>query len=75
MAGIVVSSEKISETYSGDGAKAGGVNGTGDKDVTNYAETEDGNNNGNYEKAKTVSITKLTRFIKKSQKALIKSEI
>lgn len=51
MAGIVVSSEKISETYSGDGAKAGGVNGTGDKDVTNYAETEDGNNNGNYEKS------------------------
>ncbi|ASB89618.1 flagellar basal-body MS-ring/collar protein FliF [Bacillus sonorensis] len=51
MAGIVVSSEKISETYAGDGAQAGGVNGTGDQDVTNYAETEDGNQNGNYEKS------------------------
>ncbi|WP_077736846.1 flagellar basal-body MS-ring/collar protein FliF [Bacillus sonorensis] len=51
MEGIVVSSEKISETYSGNGAQAGGVNGTGDEDVTSYAETEDGNNNGDYEKS------------------------
>ena len=51
MEGITVSAERVSETYSGQGAQAGGVNGTGENDVTNYAETEGGTGNGDYEKS------------------------
>ncbi|MGE6631398.1 flagellar basal-body MS-ring/collar protein FliF [Bacillus sp. NPDC077027] len=51
MQGIAVSAEKIAETYSGNGAAAGGTAGTGDDDVTNYQETDGANGSGDYEKS------------------------
>ncbi|MFS0656026.1 flagellar basal-body MS-ring/collar protein FliF [Bacillus sp. 179-C3.3 HS] len=51
MEGIAVSAEKIAETYSGNGAAAGGVAGTGDDDVTNYQGVDGENGSGDYEKS------------------------
>lgn len=75
MEGIAVSAEKVSETYQGDGAANGGTAGTGEEDVTNYKADGENTESGNYEKTATKSITRLTEFIKKSLKVLIRSEI
>ncbi|WP_429662781.1 flagellar basal-body MS-ring/collar protein FliF [Bacillus gobiensis] len=50
MEGIAVSAERVTETYTGEGAQAGGVNGTGEDDITNYNEAAGGSRNGDYEK-------------------------
>lgn len=49
MAGITVSAERINETYSGSGAKPGGVNGTGATDVPGYQSSQS-SNDGKYDK-------------------------
>ncbi len=51
MEGLPVSIETIKETYTGEGAAAGGTVGTGDEDIGNYQATDDGDN-GEYEMAK-----------------------
>ncbi|BBP89341.1 hypothetical protein BsIDN1_29590 [Bacillus safensis] len=75
MQGIAVSAEKIAETYSGNGAAAGGTAGTGDDDVTNYQGADGANGSGDYEKSEDRIIMKSTAFIKISKKALIKLEM
>lgn len=47
--GIAVSVERITETYTGDGAQAGGITGTGDTDTVTIQEIG-GNGNGEYER-------------------------
>ncbi|MGP1907500.1 flagellar basal-body MS-ring/collar protein FliF [Metabacillus sp. JX24] len=47
--GLAVSVERITETYSGEGAGAGGVTGTGEDDVPGY-EAVQGEGSGDYEK-------------------------
>ncbi|KAA0547941.1 flagellar basal body M-ring protein FliF [Bacillus sp. BGMRC 2118] len=49
MEGIAVSVERITETFTGDGAAAGGVAGAGETDIPNYATGTEGSN-GDYEK-------------------------
>ncbi|MFY4773883.1 flagellar basal-body MS-ring/collar protein FliF [Metabacillus sp. RGM 3146] len=49
MAGITVSAERINETYTGKGAKAGGVNGSGASDVPGY-QSSSASGDGNYDK-------------------------
>lgn len=48
MEGIKISAEKVKETFSGDNAKAGGVDGTGESDIPTYQGS--GNGSGDYEK-------------------------
>jgi len=47
--GIAISVERITETYTGEGAEAGGITGTGDTDTVTIQEV-DGNGNGEYER-------------------------
>ena len=49
MEGLSVSVERITETFTGDGAAAGGLNGTGEDDIPNY-EAAGGSGNGDYER-------------------------
>ncbi|MDM5198866.1 flagellar basal-body MS-ring/collar protein FliF [Fictibacillus enclensis] len=49
MEGIKISAEKVKETYSGNGAQAGGVDNTGESDIPTY-QGSDGNGQGDYEK-------------------------
>ncbi|WP_110112834.1 flagellar basal-body MS-ring/collar protein FliF [Bacillus sp. CGMCC 1.16541] len=49
MEGIAVSVERITETFSGSGAQAGGTVGTGEDDIPNYAEAGVGED-GDYER-------------------------
>ncbi|MFC3882576.1 flagellar basal-body MS-ring/collar protein FliF [Bacillus songklensis] len=51
MEGIAVSVERITETYTGDGAQAaGGVQGTGETDIPNYQQSTTSGSNGDYER-------------------------
>lgn len=50
MEGIAVSAERVTETYTGEGAQAGGVNGTGQDDIPNYNEAAGASGNGDYER-------------------------
>lgn len=49
MEGIAVSVERITETFTGDGAAAGGVTGAGETDIPNYATGTEGSS-GDYER-------------------------
>ncbi|MGE7215532.1 flagellar basal-body MS-ring/collar protein FliF [Priestia koreensis] len=49
MQGLAVSAERITETYTGKGAKNGGTAGTGQSDVSNYTSTTT-SDDGDYEK-------------------------
>jgi flagellar M-ring protein FliF len=49
MEGIAVSVERITETFTGDGAAQGGVDGTGETDIPNYATGAEGSS-GDYER-------------------------
>ncbi|MFZ3587925.1 flagellar basal-body MS-ring/collar protein FliF [Bacillus sp. DJP31] len=49
MEGIAVSVERITETFTGDGATQAGVDGTGETDIPNYATGGDGSS-GDYER-------------------------
>ncbi|MFD1735812.1 flagellar basal-body MS-ring/collar protein FliF [Bacillus salitolerans] len=49
MEGIAVSVERITETFTGNGAAAGGIEGTGETDIVNYATGAEGGN-GDYER-------------------------
>ncbi|NPC92572.1 flagellar M-ring protein FliF [Bacillus sp. WMMC1349] len=64
MEGITVSAERVNETYAGEGAQAGGVNGTGENDVTNYAEAGEGGGAGDYEKSEERINTEVNRIHK-----------
>ncbi|MDQ0245680.1 flagellar M-ring protein FliF [Bacillus fengqiuensis] len=51
MEGIAVSVERITETYTGDGAQAaGGIEGTGENDISSYQESNAAGSNGDYER-------------------------
>ncbi|WP_139488990.1 flagellar basal-body MS-ring/collar protein FliF [Brevibacillus dissolubilis] len=47
--GIIISAEKLSKTFSGQGAVPGGAAGTGDNQVPGYPGTEEGGTNSQYE--------------------------
>ncbi|AHL71411.1 flagellar basal-body MS-ring/collar protein FliF [Bacillus altitudinis] len=69
MQGIAVSAEKIAETYSGNGAAAGGTAGTGDDDVTNYQGADGTNGSGDYEKSEdriNYEVNRIHKDIKES---------
>ncbi len=63
MEGLPVSVETIHETYTGEGAQAGGVAGTGDEDITGYPGAEDGND-GEYEYIKETINNEFNRIHK-----------
>ncbi|WP_078413284.1 flagellar basal-body MS-ring/collar protein FliF [Priestia abyssalis] len=51
MEGIAVSVERITETYTGDGAQAaGGIEGTGENDISSYQESNAAGSDGDYER-------------------------
>lgn len=63
MEGLPVSVETIRETYTGGGAQAGGLAGTGEEDITNYPGAEEGEN-GEYEYIKETINNEFNRIHK-----------
>ncbi|MFC0188898.1 flagellar basal-body MS-ring/collar protein FliF [Fictibacillus aquaticus] len=68
MEGIEVSVERIKETFSGEGAQAGGTAGTGDEEVPNYPGAS-GNSNGDYEKVEE----RINNEVNKIRKEIVES--
>jgi flagellar M-ring protein FliF len=68
MEGLPVSVETIRETYTGEGAAAGGIAGAGDEDIANYPGGEEGNN-GDYEYVKETVNNEFNRIHKEIAEA------
>jgi flagellar M-ring protein FliF len=68
MKGLEVSVERIRETFTGKGASAGGVSGTGDSDVPNYPGASSGSD-GDYEKVEE----RINNEVNKIQKEIVES--
>ncbi|MFD2682834.1 flagellar basal-body MS-ring/collar protein FliF [Bacillus seohaeanensis] len=66
MEGIAVSAQRITETYTGEGAGAMGTPGAGDEDVTNTGETyqEGTESNGDYERVEETINNEVNRIKK-----------
>jgi len=63
MEGIAVSVQRITETFSGNGAQPGGVNGTGENEVPNYGAVTEGAN-GDYERIEETINNEVNRIKK-----------
>jgi flagellar M-ring protein FliF len=63
MEGIAVSAQRITETFSGNGAQAGGVNGTGENEVPSY-QAGTGETNGDYERIEETINNEVNRIKK-----------
>ncbi|GIO26148.1 flagellar basal-body MS-ring/collar protein FliF [Ornithinibacillus bavariensis] len=68
MEGLPVSVETIRETYTGNGAAAGGIAGAGDEDIANYPGGEEGDN-GEYEYVKETVNNEFNRIHKEIAEA------
>lgn len=68
MEGLKVSVERITENFSGKGAQAGGVAGTGDTDVTNYPAGAE-NSDGDYERTEE----RINNEVNKIRKQIVES--
>ncbi|NGP44130.1 flagellar basal body M-ring protein FliF [Bacillaceae bacterium SIJ1] len=68
MEGIQVSVERITEAFEGQGAGAGGIAGTADNDITNYAEVN-GGQNGDYERIEE----RINNDVSRIQKNIVES--
>jgi flagellar M-ring protein FliF len=63
MEGIAVSVQRITETFSGNGAQPGGVNGTGENEIPNY-QAINGETNGDYERIEETINNEVNRIKK-----------
>jgi flagellar M-ring protein FliF len=68
MKGIEISVERIRETFTGEGATAGGVSGTGDQEVPSYPGSA-GGSNGDYEKVEE----RINNEVNKIRKEIVES--
>ncbi|MFD1357536.1 flagellar basal-body MS-ring/collar protein FliF [Fictibacillus halophilus] len=68
MKGIEISVERIRETFTGEGAAAGGVSGTGDQEVPTYPGSAAGSN-GDYEKVEE----RINNEVNKIRKEIVES--
>ncbi|MBY6036096.1 flagellar M-ring protein FliF [Fictibacillus nanhaiensis] len=68
MKGIEISVERIRETFTGEGAAAGGVGGTGDQEVPTYPGAA-GGSNGDYEKVEE----RINNEVNKIRKEIVES--
>ncbi|MDX8365061.1 flagellar basal-body MS-ring/collar protein FliF [Cytobacillus sp. IB215665] len=61
--GIAISAKRITETFTGSGAQAGGIPGTGENEVTNYPGV-DGETSGDYERIEETINNEVNRITK-----------
>lgn len=67
--GLIISSQKLSETYSGQGAPPGGTAGTGQSDVPSYPGANPQGSNNQYEKLNDIvnrEVNRITRNVTES---------
>ncbi|PLR97278.1 flagellar basal-body MS-ring/collar protein FliF [Bacillus sp. T33-2] len=62
MEGIAISAQRITETFTGNGAPPGGIGGTGENEVANYQGGAAGETNGDYERVEETINNEVNRI-------------